>query len=121
MLALATWGAAVVSGRCGGDGSTRSRFVELGYQYAPVAMVSLLIGLGGGLFQAMGHLGLPIDALRLLKIGLFLVGIAWSLHLADRILRRQGLRLAGRLAALLPGLAGSTAVAVAWWPALFGV
>ncbi len=121
ILAATTALAAWVSGRLGGTGTMRQRFVELGYQYAPVAMVSLVIGLGGGLFEAMAWVGVPETVLRAIRIGAFALGILWSLHLADRILRVQGLAWRGRLIALLPGLTGSTAVAAAWWPALFGL
>ncbi len=114
--ALAAW----LAGRLGGDGSQRSRFVELGYQFAPVAMVSLLIGLGGGLFQALAWIGLPAMAVTALKLALFGLGILWSLHLGNRILLVQGLAPAARALALLPGLLGSSGVALAWWPALFG-
>ena len=121
MLAAATWGAALLAGGLGGTGSRRQRFVELGYQYAPVAMMSLVIGLGGGMFQAMAWAGLPDAALRAIKIGLFAVGILWSLHLGNRILAGQGLTRLARPLALLPGLLGSTVIAAAWWPALFGM
>ncbi len=121
LLAAATAVAAWLSGRFGGSGSFRARFVELGYQFAPVAMVSLVLGLGGGLFDSSGWFGLPEIALQGIRIFAFATGILWSLHLADRILRVQGLALMPRMATLLPGLIGSAGVAAAWWPALFGI
>lgn len=93
----------------------RRRFVELGYQYAPVSMVSLVVGLGGTLFTPLGMYAGAAKGL------LFLAGIAWSIRLGWRILERQGTTGMLRLTALLPGLAGTIAVALAWWPAIFGL
>lgn len=91
------------------------RFVELGYQYAPVAMVSLVVGLGGTLFKPLGELAGPAKGV------LFLAGILWSGWLGWRILAPYGLRTGRRLLALAPGLTGTLAVALAWWPAVFGL
>ncbi|CAA7627056.1 Polyferredoxin [Magnetospirillum sp. UT-4] len=110
VLASLTAAAAFIAGP-----GLRTRFVELGYQYAPVAMVSLVVGLGGMLFQPLGaHAGAA-------KGALFALGVAWSLWLGWRILGRQAVAPARRLLALLPGLAGTLAVAAAWWPAIFGL
>lgn len=118
-LAAATWSAAALSGRLGGTGTRAQRFVELGYQFAPVAMVSLVIGLGGELFEALAWAGLPQEPVSALKVGLFAVGIAWSVRLGDRIAAGQGLGAAARAVVLMPGLAGSAIVGAAWWTALF--
>ena len=92
------------------------RFTELGYQYAPVAMVSLVVGLGGKLFEPLGtSWGQGI------KGTLFLIGLIWSIHLGQCILARQGLPFSKRLLPLLPGLLGSLAVGAAWAPAIFGL
>ncbi len=108
-----------MSGWLGGARSLHARFLELGYQFTPIAMVSLLLGLGGGLFTALKALGLPPEAVSGLKIALFVGGIVWSLWLADRILAAQGVRGVRALPALVPGLVGTAAIALAWWPALF--
>lgn len=121
VLAAASLGSAWLSGRLGGDSSLRGRFLELGYQFAPVTMVSLVIGLGGGLFTALSGLGLPAAAASGLRAGLFLLGVAWSLRLGWRILAGQGVAAGRRWPALLPGAAGSAVAAWAWSPALFGV
>lgn len=107
-LAASTALAAVLAGP-----GFRRRFVELGYQYAPVALVSLLVGLGGGLFQPLG----PHAAWA--KAGLFLLGVAWSLWLDWRILAGQGVARRRRPWPWLAGGLGTLAVAAAWWPALF--
>lgn len=103
----------------GGEESFRRRFVELGYQYLPVAMVSLLIGLGGKLFVGLEALGLAPAAVEYLKAALFLVGGAASLWLGLSIVARQGVAGPGRWAAAIPGLLGSAFVGAAWYPAVF--
>lgn len=119
-LAAATGLAAWLAGKFGGRDAFASRFVELGYQFAPVAMVSLLIGLGGKLFDAAVAIGLPAGAVGAGKAALLAGAVAWGLTLGARILAGQGVALRGRLLALLPGLAGSLFVALAWWPAIAG-
>jgi len=121
ILAATTSLSAWLSGRFGGDSDQRGRFVELGYQYAPVAMVSLVIGLGGELFESLRYLGLGDTGIGYTKGVLFLLSLGWSIHLGNRILGRQGLALVRRLPALVPGIAGSVAVGLAWWPAIFGL
>jgi hypothetical protein len=119
LLSATTLAAAWTAGRLGARGTLGRRFLELGYQYAPIAMVSLLIGLGGGLFTALKAIGLPVAAVLGLKAALFGLGALWSARLAERILAGQGLSPWARAAAMVPGLAGSLAVAAAWAPALF--
>jgi len=118
-LSALTWAAAWVAGRLGAGRTQGRRFLELGYQFTPIAMVSLLLGLGGGLFTALKSLGLPPEAVAGIKVALFAIGIVWSLWLAARILAAQNLTGWRMAPALLPGLAGTAAVALAWWPALF--
>lgn len=117
LLAFTTLVASWLAGRLGADRSLRERFVELGYQYAPVAMFSLVIGLGGELFVPlevlMGEAGVVW-----LKGGLFVAGLAWSLWLGNRILAGQGLGAVRRIGPLLPGAVGSLAIGLAWWPAI---
>lgn len=115
LLSVATALGAWAAGRMGGDRDGRTRFLELGYQYAPVAMVSLVLGLGGALFEPLRGSGLHAPA----QAALLLAGYAWSLWLGWLILARQGLSVASRLLALQPGLFGSSAIALAWWVALF--
>lgn len=115
LTALTAW----MSGKLGGGRGFRQRFLELGYQFTPIAMVSLLLGLGIGLFKTMTTIGIPHELVSLLKICLFVGGITWSLWLSWRILVRQGVTGPRVLPALVPGLAGTVAIALAWWPALF--
>lgn len=119
VLSLAALTAAAIAGRLGARGTLGRRFVELGYQFAPVAMVSLVIGLGGGVFVSLKSIGLSAAVVAGLKYALFAGGTLWSVFLADRILAAQGLGRLPRMPALAPGLAGSLALAAAWFPALF--
>lgn len=105
----------------GGDGDFFRRFPELGYQYAPVAMVSLVIGLGALLFEPIRDTPLGPAGVQSVKGALFLAGVLWSIRLGNRILARQGVPPGRRWLPLLPGLFGSLAVSVGWWPAIFGL
>lgn len=121
VLSLTTSAAAWLSGRLGGDRNQRSRFVELGYQYAPVAMVSLVIGLGGELFETLRYVGMGGTGIGYVKGILFVISLAWSIHLGNRLLGRQGVPGQWRWLPMLPGVAGSLFVGLAWWPAIFGL
>jgi type IV secretory pathway VirB6-like protein len=119
LLAITTWLSAWLAGHVQGDRTLNQRFTELGYQYAPVAMVSLVIGLGAALFQPLN--GIDAAAPGLAKGALFMAGLIWSLWLGDRILKRQGVAANARWLPLLPGALGSLAVGAAWWPGIFGI
>lgn len=121
LLAVSTGLAAGLAGRVGGDGGFERRFTELGYQYAPVAMVSLVVGLGYVLFEPIRALGFGVEGVRLAKGILFGLGLLWSLRLGERILARQGVPAGLRLLPLAPGAVGSLAVGLGWWPAIFGL
>jgi hypothetical protein len=120
-LGALTSAAARLSSLVGGDGTFRQRFTELGYQYGPVAMVSLVIGLGSLLFDPIKETPLGIAGVQAAKGGFFLIGVLWSVWLGDRILARQGVRSSRRWLPLLPGLIGSIVVGICWWPAIFGL
>lgn len=121
VLGGTTWLSAWLAGRNGADRSLRERFVELGYQYAPIAMVSLIIGLGGELFEGLRYIGFGDAGIGYAKGGLFVASFLWSLHLGGRLLARQGLRSTQRWLPLVPGIVGSAVVGLAWWPAIFGL
>jgi hypothetical protein len=118
-LYLATKSGAWLAGRFGGDRTSRERFIELGYQYAPVAMVSLILGLGGELFEPLKQFGLNSQDIAYVKASFFLPSLVWSLYLGERILFNQGVSSTYRWIPLLPCVMGSSIIALAWWPALF--
>lgn len=114
---LSSW----LAGRIGGDLDLRGRFVELAYAYMPVAMISLVIGLGGKLFSALGDIGVAPLAVELIKILLFGLSVAWSLALLRRLLTVQGLPGIRGWAAAVPTMVGIGVIGLAWSPALFGI
>ncbi|HYW02306.1 MAG TPA: 4Fe-4S binding protein [Gammaproteobacteria bacterium] len=120
-LAALTALASQLAGRLGADRDLRGRLVELAYAYMPVAMISLVIGLGGKLFGALGLAGLPQVAIVGLQAGLFGLSILWSLALGRRLLGVQGLTGARRWTALAPVAAAVGLIALVWWPAIFGL
>ncbi|HBG46544.1 MAG TPA: ferredoxin [Deltaproteobacteria bacterium] len=95
-----------------GRNTTVRRVTELGYFYAPVAMISIVIGLGQMLFQAMGEMGLPPVAVKGVQTTLFAGGALWSLYLAYKVPGRLGLHL-------IPSAAGIGLVAWAWKMVIF--
>ncbi len=121
LLAGLTAAASVLARRDGSDAPFRQGFTELGYQYAPVAMVSLVIGLGGRLFEPLALTPLGPAAVHGAKGGLVVLGLLWSVRIGERILARQGIAARRRWLPLLPGMLGSLAVGLAWWPAIFGL
>ncbi len=89
---------------------------RLGYLYAPVALVSLVIGLGLILFQSLsifgGTFGLSKVAIQMIQGIFFAGGGIWSLYLAIRLQGGIGL-------ATIPNAFGIGLVAMAWYKVLF--
>ena len=85
---------------------------RLGYLYAPVALVSLVIGLGLILFQSLGAFGFSRETIRMIQGIFFAGGGIWSLYLSIRL---QG----GLNRAIIPNILGIGFVALAWYQALF--
>ncbi|MDE2228890.1 MAG: 4Fe-4S binding protein [Alphaproteobacteria bacterium] len=109
--ALTSW----IAGRFGATGRFQDRLVIIGYQVAPAAMVSLLLGLGVELFTLF-----PPGTASVLKLASLAFAVGWGAWLGWRILgslRLDGLR---RAIVLLPGLVASLLIAAAWWPAIAG-
>tara|TARA_R110001583_G_C5671699_1_gene411435 strand:+ start:35216 stop:36655 length:1440 start_codon:yes stop_codon:yes gene_type:complete len=96
-------------------------FKELAYQHMPVAMVSLLIGLGGKLFEWLSLFGLSDVNIVVIKLLLFTLSIIWSLRLNWKILAGQQIATLARILPCLSGLIGSLFVGLCWWPAIFGL
>jgi len=119
VLALTTAASAWLSRALGGERRFGRAFVELGYQYTPVAMISLVIGLGAALFEPLSVFN--EDLPRMTKLLLFVVSILWGLWLSWRLLGNQQVPVGRRWLPLIPGLAGSLAVGAAWWPGIFGL
>jgi 4Fe-4S binding domain len=114
-LAALNAAAAWLAGRLGGTGSFRERFVALGYQVTPAAMISLLLGLGIDLFKL-----LPAGAAAPVKVAALAAAVVWGGALGRRILAGMGLTGRRAAVAMLPGLTAGLVVAAAWWPAVIG-
>ena len=121
VLACLTAVGAAIARKLGADGGFGQVFTELGYQYAPVALMSLIIGLGAELLMPLRDTFIGMEGVHLIRGGLFLIGVVWSIWLGDRILKRQGIDVSKRWLPLLPGIAGSLFVGFGWWPAIFGL
>jgi len=112
--------ASKIAARVNDSQSSSEWFVQLAYQYMPIAMGSLLIGLGGELFNLLGLLGLNVDMIKNAKLILIVVCLQWSYYLGYKILCNQGMSKRRCIGPLIPGMVGSTAVAVIWYTAIFG-
>ena len=119
LLGAMTALASRIAGMLGSSGTFWERFTELGYQYAPVSMVSLILGLGNLLFDPIKSTPLGPFGMQIIKGGFFMLGVVWSVWLGDRILKRQGLTAPRRWMPLIPGLVGCFAVGLFWLPAIF--
>jgi polyferredoxin len=114
--ALTTW----LALKMGSQDTFRNSFKELAYQYMPVAMVSLLIGLGGKLFEWLTLFGFNDLSLILIKLVLFALSIIWSVWLGWCILAKQQITVSARILPAVSGFTGSLFVGLCWWPAIFG-
>lgn len=120
VLSATTAIAAYASRKVGGDRNFSDAFAELGYQYAPVAMMSLVIGLCGELFEGLRLIGLGGSYQIAAKASFFLIAVFWSVWLGMRILREQNVLGASAALPLAPGLIGSLIVGAGWWWAVIG-
>lgn len=109
VLSLLTLTSSLLHGK-GAD--VLSGAVRLGYSYAPVALVSLVLGLGIMLFQSLKGLGLSDGAVTSLEAAFFACGALWSMYLAVRIQKTLG-------PAVLPNFVGIGIVALAWQQVIF--
>ncbi|MEZ5785154.1 MAG: Yip1 family protein [Xanthobacteraceae bacterium] len=114
---VATW----LARRAGARRDFLSCFTELGYQYAPVALMSLVISLGAELFEPIKWTMFGAAGVSAVKAAFFLVGVIWSIWLGERILASQEVPLGRRWLPSLPGVIGIFLTGVVWWPAIFGV
>jgi hypothetical protein len=122
VLSTCTLVSSYLAGYFQADKTLKERFTELGYQFAPVAMISIIIGLGDTLFSTLRNtLNIGGDILSGIKATLFIGSISWSIYLGRRLLMRQGVSGFRNWLALSPGILGSLFIGLAWWPAILGV
>lgn len=120
ILSITTLMGAYLAGLFGADGTFKQRFVELGYQYAPVAMVSLVIGLGAKLFEGLGLIGFSDGMIIFIKATFFILALGWSIFLTQKIIGRQGVSGTLLYISMIPGIFGSLLVGLGWWSAVIG-
>lgn len=87
------------------------RAAVVGYAFAPVALMSLVLGLGVEMFSLMGQAGLGAGTVKGLKLAGLAAGALWSLYLGAKL-------TAGSFLARLPMAAGVAVVAWAWFTAV---
>ncbi len=101
--------------------NAKEGFIQLAYQYMPIAVCSLLIGIGGELFKLLAVIGMDAGQIQVLKGIIMAVCLLWSFHLGNTILANQGLALGRRIAPLIPGVLGSSIIALIWCTAILGL
>jgi len=121
LLSLCTALSAYIAGFWQKKYSFKNRFIELGYQFTPVAMLSIIISLGDKLFSELHLLGMHSTLLSIIKGTLLAFSMLWSLHLSRKLLLQQGIKGLGNFFSILPGSLGTFLVGIAWWPAIFGI
>ena len=117
VLGAASIVSAWLARRLGSHTALLAATIQIGYAQAPVALMALMIGLATELFTPFLRLGMTIAQVNDVKATMILLGWAWSAWLAWRILQGLGVERSRSLA-LLPSVAGSTAMAAAWWLAV---
>ena len=118
-LSATTAAAAKLSNLLGEKNPFKSNFNELAYQYAPIALISLILGLGAELFKALYWVGLDTNQIGYIKLGIFYLSLLWSVWIGFKILGDQGVHWKWRWIPMLPGLLGSVLVGMAWKIAIF--
>lgn len=120
LLSLCTFLSAFIANIYQPNMRMSKRFIELGYQFSPVAVISIIIGLGDVLFGVLS-LNIPAYFLSAIKIILLASSIVWSIYLGRALLIQQNIRGHAVWFALIPGIIGSMLIAFCWWPAIFGI
>lgn len=98
----------------------KERFIRLGYVYAPVAMMSIVIGLGEKLFGFFVVHGVSDTSSGVIKGVLLLSGLVWSIYIAWIQTGKLSGNSGSRLIAMLPLIIGIICIVMAWYPSIFG-
>lgn len=83
----------------------------LGYAYAPVALLSLFLGLGAELFALMEVFNISHDAVRIVRLTIIAMAVTWSIYLHFRL-------TGNRILPALPNSIGTLLVMGAWYPVI---
>ena len=115
------WLATRMALRLGAMQDSKTVFITLAYQFMPVAMVALVVGIGGKIFDVLSLFGVSAQGVVALKAVLFFISFIWSLWLGFRILDRLEINGSKRFLPLSCSAVGSLFIVFAWWPAIFGL
>ncbi|WP_299011426.1 4Fe-4S binding protein [uncultured Shewanella sp.] len=96
-------------------------FIHYGYQLAPVAMISIIIGLGATLFNTLTNFGFSPLSIEIIKSVLLILAWLWGIKIGYQQIKHQGLSNAALWLAITPNIIGALLLTLAWWPAIFGV
>jgi hypothetical protein len=94
------------------DEAQRSRRIGtvpiIGYTYAPVALLSLVLGLGAELFSLSHLIGMGENSVKGLKLAILSIGAIWSLFLSYKLTEKH-------IFAQIPNFIGIGIVAWGWY------
>lgn len=98
---------------------TEVLFTRVGYLYTPLSLFSLFLGLSQLTFAYLKTIGFPATATDVIRAAALLAGAAWSLYLADRIIRLQAVDARRARLAVVPHVVGVAAIVAAWIPVFY--
>lgn len=93
-------------------------FTVLGYQFMPVAMVSIVIGLGAQLFSTLTVFGVTHTVVASIKLALLVASALWSIYLGIKLIKPYQLTSFQQCRLLLPCIIADCLIVLAWWPAI---
>ena len=102
--------------------SFQKTFILLTYQYTPVAILSIIIGLCGKFFEVMNHdFGMSLTIAAGIKFFMLGVSMLWTLMLAWKVIKKinnkHGLMTLMGFGIILINVG---VILYMWWPAIFG-
>ncbi len=89
-------------------------FVELSYQYMPIVMASIAIGLGGVFFNSLSLLGLSGLVITNIKIMIFGLALLWSMRIGYKILNNMDINRAAAIILTIPTSLCGLAIGYGW-------
>ena len=98
----------------------KERFIQLGYVFAPVAMMSIVIGLSEKLFGFFVTQGVPDVFSGVIKGILLLSGMGWSFYISWVKTGQFSVNRNLRILSMLPLVIGIICIVMAWYPTIFG-
>lgn len=94
-------------------------FLKFTYQYIPIAILSIVIGLCGKFFQVMvSDFGMSVSTTIGIKVTLVVTSVLWTVFLLWRAIKRHKKGLAAKTFGLLVLLVNVAIITAMWWPAI---